>query len=68
MSEPTSELTGPGQRAKLNAPHIKAAYAVRGEIPQQHLDDAVKLYCRWMIRLYLERRTERDHESELGAA
>ena len=68
MSNLTSKLTARGQRAKVDVPRINTAYVVSGEIPKQHLEDAVSIYCRWMIRLYLERQAQQDSEPRLGAA
>ena len=62
---PSSELTGGGQRAKVNAPRrplIEPAFETAGEMSEQHFHEALSLYCRWMIRLYLEHDEQHEHE------
>jgi len=54
-------------RKPLHRP-IQAIYDVAVEMPTPQLNDVVTLYCRWMIRLYLERQIKQDQDSQLGAA
>ena len=68
---PSKNLTRSRQRDKLTSPtgsKIQAGYESSGEMPAQHLKEAVSLYCRWMIRLYLQRQEQQRHDQRLGAA
>lgn len=72
MSAPsTQNLTLHLQRDKLNVlggSKIHASFETSGEISAQNLNEAVSLYCRWMIRLYLQRQEQQWNDQRLGAA
>jgi hypothetical protein len=46
--------------------NIQVAFETAGEMPAPLFNEAIRLYCRWMIRLYLDRQEEQQHDHQLG--